>query len=366
MMDRYCEFCVNLRSVVFCKADAAYLCLSCDNKVHSANPLSNRHYRTLICDICRRRPIYIHCYDHHKFMCRACNLNQHNVSSQRRKRFVNSYMGCPTACDLGVLWGIDLNKFVDGSICLNHKVDSASSPSTTPCFTDIKEVNVVQQLVDLLKIQTCDVDRSSSIIRCQEQKVDNVDDQFSLYLDHYDMCLESCSSSFSKMDHLESETDLQGDTYWQCKSPILSNQHWSQNMQDLGVCEQEPSCLDDLNMPDIDLTFKNFEELFRIDHESTRVDPVIAMKDTSITNRLTNNSQSSPKKARYTSQIIDESIGTICNHDAIISLSCGSNEHISKDTKPCQFGYRKARSNTRKRTKSQSWKFENYESVTRI
>lgn len=32
-------------------------------------------------------------------------------------------------------------------------------------------------------------------------------------------------------------------------------------MQDLGVCE-ELGCLDELSMPDIDLTFRNFEELF--------------------------------------------------------------------------------------------------------
>lgn len=38
-------------------------------------------------------------------------------------------------------------------------------------------------------------------------------------------------------------------------------QLWSQNMQDLGVCE-ELVCEDDFNIPDVDLTFRNFEELF--------------------------------------------------------------------------------------------------------
>lgn len=114
-MDRYCEFCVNLRSVVYCKADAAYLCLSCDTKVHSANPLSNRHYRNLICESCRRRPSYVRCYDHQKFMCRGCDLSQHNASSKHRKRVVKSYVGCPSARDLGVLWDFDLNPFVDCS-----------------------------------------------------------------------------------------------------------------------------------------------------------------------------------------------------------------------------------------------------------
>lgn len=50
-------------------------------------------------------------------------------------------------------------------------------------------------------------------------------------------------------------------------------------MQDLGVCE-EPSCLDDLNIPDIDLTFRNFEELFRIEQEPKRVDQVNELEET--------------------------------------------------------------------------------------
>jgi hypothetical protein len=50
-------------------------------------------------------------------------------------------------------------------------------------------------------------------------------------------------------------------------------QLWSQIMQDLGVCE-ELVCDDDFNIPDVDLTFQNVEELFGGDQ-----DPIRAMLD---------------------------------------------------------------------------------------
>lgn len=47
-------------------------------------------------------------------------------------------------------------------------------------------------------------------------------------------------------------------------------QLWSQNMQDLGVCE-DVNCLDDFNIPAVDLTFENFEEFFGGDQDPTRL-----------------------------------------------------------------------------------------------
>ena len=46
-------------------------------------------------------------------------------------------------------------------------------------------------------------------------------------------------------------------------------QLWSQNMQDIGICE-ELACIDDFDIPEVDLTFQNFEELFGCDQDLTR------------------------------------------------------------------------------------------------
>lgn len=109
-MEKVCEFCTAFRPVIYCKADAALLCLSCDAKVHSANALSNRHLRTLLCDSCRQNPAYIRCLNHRMFMCLGCDRNLHGASSQHRKRAIKSYMGCPSARDFVVMWGFELNE----------------------------------------------------------------------------------------------------------------------------------------------------------------------------------------------------------------------------------------------------------------
>lgn len=109
-MEKTCEFCAALRPVVYCKADAAHLCLSCDAKVHSANSLSNRHLRTILCDSCRNQPANIQCLDHLMILCRVCDKNLHDVSSQHQKRAIRSYMGCPSAKVFAALWGFELGE----------------------------------------------------------------------------------------------------------------------------------------------------------------------------------------------------------------------------------------------------------------
>ncbi|XP_022734496.1 putative zinc finger protein At1g68190 isoform X3 [Durio zibethinus] len=112
-MEKICEFCRTSRPVVYCKSDAAHLCLSCDAKVHSANALSNRHLRTLLCDSCRCRPSYVRCLDHRMFMCHGCDQSIHDISSQHQRRAVSSYLGCPSAKDFAALWGFELNEMDD-------------------------------------------------------------------------------------------------------------------------------------------------------------------------------------------------------------------------------------------------------------
>lgn len=96
---------------MYCKADAAHLCLSCDAKVHSANTLSNRHPRTIVCEMCRNRPAFVQCFQHQMFICRVCDSAQHDLSSQHQRKVICSFVGCPSAKDFAALWGFDLNEF---------------------------------------------------------------------------------------------------------------------------------------------------------------------------------------------------------------------------------------------------------------
>ncbi|KAL3632811.1 hypothetical protein CASFOL_025795 [Castilleja foliolosa] len=52
MKSRHCELC-NAAAAVYCPSDAAFLCRSCDAKVHDANFLVARHVRQSVCSNCK-------------------------------------------------------------------------------------------------------------------------------------------------------------------------------------------------------------------------------------------------------------------------------------------------------------------------
>ncbi|GFZ00262.1 B-box zinc finger family protein [Actinidia rufa] len=355
-MEKVCQFCVALRPVVYCKADAAQLCLSCDAKVHSANALSNRHPRTLLCEACRYRAAYVRCSDHRMFMCRGCDNNLHDHTSRHRKRVIRSYMGCPSAKDFAVLWGFQLKELENST--LQDRFVSTSSVSVvtgsensdilgqskscsyiggpplasqvsnrtsffeavtspvgnmtsiraepdfgprsqqTEVFNEGKQLPntyiVLQQILDLERLQLTEGVKNSSLIRGKQQidkspfnydktwELDNNLDESSQHPlglgadPRQELKEEHSNSSFLPLEHLTSSptigNTMPGEPFWQCKSPPRNFQLWSQNMQDLGICE-ELACIDDFNIPEVDLTFQNFEELFGCDQDLTRALP---------------------------------------------------------------------------------------------
>ncbi|KAM7271862.1 hypothetical protein ACFE04_031076 [Oxalis oulophora] len=269
-MEKICEFCTVWRPVVFCKADAAYLCLSCDSKVHSANALSNRHLRTLLCDSCRLNPAYFRCLDHLMFICRGCDLSLHDLSSQHQRKAICSYTRCPSAKDFAALWGFDLNEIN------RNETGSSRQQSDLPNKDGQLQQNtsfILQQIIELNRLQQTNINNlSPNLIRGQEQtdgstsknpvesfnQHSNISAEIENNLQLSNSTPLDSTSMFSQLDNL---------------SLPSSSQLWSQNMQDLGICEDILSC-DDLNIPEVDMTFRNFEDLFVSD-----IDPTTALLD---------------------------------------------------------------------------------------
>ncbi|KAL9157293.1 hypothetical protein ABFS82_09G133600 [Erythranthe guttata] len=83
IMRRHCELCSG-EAAVFCSADNAHLCWSCDARVHSANFLVARHVR--------------------QFLCSACNnLTGHSISGVGSDLVPATCSSCPTADDVSSL-----------------------------------------------------------------------------------------------------------------------------------------------------------------------------------------------------------------------------------------------------------------------
>ena len=129
-----CEHCGKRRSMVYCRSDAACLCLSCDRDVHSANALSLRHSRTLICERCNSQPSSIRCIDENVSLCQDCDWIGHgdsnSVSSSHKRQAVNCYSGCLSAMELSRIWPFlqDFPSFLD-STC-GQRIGSMSIADT--------------------------------------------------------------------------------------------------------------------------------------------------------------------------------------------------------------------------------------------
>ncbi|XP_027936970.1 putative zinc finger protein At1g68190 isoform X2 [Vigna unguiculata] len=330
-MEKVCEFCTALRPLVYCKADSAYLCLSCDAKVHLANALSGRHLRNLVCNSCGDRVAYVVCLDHKMLICRDCDQKLHNNSLSHQKRAIRSFIGSPSAKDFAALWGFELNEIencanqdqfdsvscvsaelnvaqVSGkpdiqngvpSLLAGAKLDEGSTSQQGQILHNHQErQTIVQQIIDLKWLQQIEeIDYSAKISRLKEKKsspslyhtLKKLDEKFNgqsqnsqdlatnvleKYCPTVEPSTETVPSTFSQLDNLSSSSiidlPLHGELFWTCKSPLRSNQLWSQNIQDLGICE-ELVRLDDFNIPDVDLTFQNFDELFGGDKDPIRI-----------------------------------------------------------------------------------------------
>ncbi|OVA14244.1 zinc finger protein [Macleaya cordata] len=346
-MERICEFCCETRPIVYCQADSARLCLSCDSRVHSANALSKKHFRALLCEACGTNPASVNCLDHPLFMCRNCDCNLHDETTVlHQKRVMTGYLGCPSARDFAVLWGYDLNELKNNnfsqdlifknsssSMVTNMKnldvsrefqpwVDESSSTSkissTTSIFCAESELGssnfnskmssknqlpqdsrfVLQQILNLERLQHAErndhFSRPSGQVRTAIYSGrNNISGAPGENLGHnlphlqgFGVDLQQAGSMnheihghyfpFSQLEHLNTASGglpFHGDPFWQSKSPAHSSQLWSQSMQDLGICKEIDSCPSDdgLSIPDVDLTFRNYEDLFGGgDQEQTR------------------------------------------------------------------------------------------------
>lgn len=107
--NRMCDFCgEESKAILYCRADAAKLCLSCDYKVHSTNQLFTKHTRFLLCDSCDSSPCSIFCSSHDLVLCQNCDWEKHgSVSLVHERRTLDGFMGCPSVTELLATFGIE-------------------------------------------------------------------------------------------------------------------------------------------------------------------------------------------------------------------------------------------------------------------
>ncbi|XP_021293321.1 zinc finger protein CONSTANS-LIKE 12-like [Herrania umbratica] len=132
-MEPLCDFCGGVRAVIYCKSDAARLCLSCDGCVHSANLLSRRHARSLLCEKCNSQPAVVRCLDEKLSLCQACDWNSNSCSSFRHRReALNCYTGCPSLAEFRRIWSSVLD--ASSSSAFDAGLPVGSLPANDNCI----------------------------------------------------------------------------------------------------------------------------------------------------------------------------------------------------------------------------------------
>lgn len=82
---KLCDSCKTTPSTVFCRADSAFLCLSCDSKIHAANKLASRHARVWVCEVCEQAPASVTCKADAAALCVTCDRDIHSANPLARR-----------------------------------------------------------------------------------------------------------------------------------------------------------------------------------------------------------------------------------------------------------------------------------------
>lgn len=78
-MGHLCDLCGEQRSMVYCRSDAAYLCLSHDWNVRFASVFFRHHLRTLVCERCNSPLAIARCVNEKISLCQNCEWTGHNM-----------------------------------------------------------------------------------------------------------------------------------------------------------------------------------------------------------------------------------------------------------------------------------------------
>ncbi|KAL5553052.1 hypothetical protein UlMin_040453 [Ulmus minor] len=311
-MEKACDFCRKVVPVVYCQADFAHLCLSCDRKVHSHNNIASKHVRTLLCDHCRCLRPSVLCFDHQMFMCPNCDAGLHEFLKHQKQAIKSSYIACPSAKEFASQWGFKLSEPDNSSdedqfmssildsgnssafALDNTTVDSSSQTGGLSVEMRENSPNALffaqseesdqhlktsdkdqhQQIIHIALEQILQLDlskeknpspiihgqqqtgTSSSVHQCLEQLDENLDqpsqhyEDFSTGIQQLDnptqeLNIDPFPFPFSQLENspssLTSGVPPNGELFWSSTSTI-------------------PRSQDDINIPDMDLTFQSIEE----------------------------------------------------------------------------------------------------------
>ncbi|XP_022153294.1 zinc finger protein CONSTANS-LIKE 5-like [Momordica charantia] len=84
-----CYSCKSSAAALYCRADAAFLCLRCDAQIHGPNTAkllpATRHARVWLCEVCEHAPAAVTCNADAAALCVTCDADIHSVNPLARR-----------------------------------------------------------------------------------------------------------------------------------------------------------------------------------------------------------------------------------------------------------------------------------------
>ncbi|XP_004501398.1 zinc finger protein CONSTANS-LIKE 4-like [Cicer arietinum] len=80
MASKLCDSCKSATATLYCRPDSAFLCTTCDSKVHAANKLASRHPRVTLCEVCEQAPAHVTCKADAASLCITCDRDIHTAN----------------------------------------------------------------------------------------------------------------------------------------------------------------------------------------------------------------------------------------------------------------------------------------------
>ncbi|CAN1140474.1 Zinc finger protein CONSTANS-LIKE 4 [Linum perenne] len=85
MASKLCDSCKSATATLFCRPDAAFLCINCDSRIHAANKLASRHPRVWVCEVCEQAPAHVTCKADAAALCVSCDRDIHSANPLARR-----------------------------------------------------------------------------------------------------------------------------------------------------------------------------------------------------------------------------------------------------------------------------------------
>lgn len=174
--------------VVYCENDSAFLCSGCDVKVHTANPLAQRHVRVRVCELCCGKASVVFCKQDSAFLCADCNHQVHsNNPLAARHEIVSAKDATVISMDASKKGGFDdLFTAPCDSVCYSEHAGSACVPEVSDSFaaTNTQMHAAVPPAVDLPQAQVLNKDSLVKSLWSKELEGFELDNS---WLDRLDM-----------------------------------------------------------------------------------------------------------------------------------------------------------------------------------